>query len=204
MRLALVPLLTLALTGCSTDVPTKAGPPPSVPLRPPGLGFRVKWPGSPRESGGPGRYSAALTVNTPQGEVTYSASVNELPTAELAGKAPRDVLAAKLAGTAGQEFSRKEVAVGPKKYPGLDVTWWGGATQVGRRLAVLAGAKVYELSVWGPDMGSIRSPEAEAFFNSLTIDESTARAAVGSGLALTSGFLAGRVGNPMDAPVWGH
>src|SRR2546422_136495 len=67
----------------------------------------------------------------------------------------------------------KEIEHGPKKYPGLDISTQSvtgsGKPLIGRRVVVMAGPRIYDLSVSGTVEGLMQLPEVKEFFESFNI-----------------------------------
>jgi hypothetical protein len=136
-------------------------------------GLALMWPGTPTESsqiittdlGELKDYSAMLTEKRPNGLRVFSAAVLEFPEKQVEGQSPRMLLAACVFASKKDETSRKDVEYGPRKYPGFAITtrrgkWWG------RRLAVLAGRRFYDLSVTATSQALLRDGDVEVFFDS--------------------------------------
>jgi hypothetical protein len=176
-----ISLLAVSLTavGCWRGNPKAGGIPAALGG---GLSFapglRLNWPGPPSEnsqiiSDGAGdqkHYTATFTDRSPRGVVTYFAYVCEYPAKALAGTTPQELVAAHVFSSKGDETSRKEIVHGPGKHPGLDITTRSG-NRFGRKLVVMAGTRLYAVEIMSPSEELLRGPEAEAFFNSLAIDE---------------------------------
>src|SRR5262249_27790850 len=139
-------------------------------------GVKRKGPGPPAEHGNtaPGEggdvktYTASYADRSPNGVLIYEASVLEYPTETPGSLAPAELLTAYLAGTARDETSRKQIAFGPNKYPGFDITSRPAGSH-SRQRPVLAGQRIYAISVTRRNEELIHSPEAEAFLGSLEI-----------------------------------
>lgn len=139
-------------------------------------GLTLKWPGKPSESsqilpgegGDEKHYTALFTDKLPAGAVTFSAFVIEFPDKALKGMSPQRFLAAYVAASKKDETSRKEVEHGPKKYPGLEITTHARGL-FGRKLVVLAGSRLYEVSVSSKSEEALKAPEVKAFLESLAL-----------------------------------
>jgi hypothetical protein len=182
MRLVtLIALLVgpLTVAGCWRGGPQAGGIPAAQGGRltfAPGL--RLNWPGSPSEdsqiipdgAGDQKYYTATFTDRSPRGIVSYSAYVCEYPPQALAATTPEEMVSAHVFASRKYETGRKEVAYGPRTNPGLDITTRSGDL-FGRRLVVMAGARLYEVAVTSRSEELLRGSEAEKFFNSFAIEE---------------------------------
>jgi hypothetical protein len=83
--------------------------------------LHLQWPGTPDESqqivGNSKHYTARLTRKGASGTLYLSLNVDEDP--GFAKLAPKDALDSFTFAFRKNETSRKEIEVGPKKYPGL-------------------------------------------------------------------------------------
>ena len=140
----------------------------------------LKWPGKPFESsqvlttkdGEQKHYSAMFADKRPDGLVLFSAFVEEFPEKALKGTSAKQLLAAYVLAFRKEETSRKELEHGPKKYPGLDITSQHASPsgiRFNRKLVVLAGRRIYCISVDCKDKEFLNRPEVKAFFESLAI-----------------------------------
>jgi hypothetical protein len=140
--------------------------------------FALKWPGKPSESNqvlatdnGPEKhYRAMFADKLTRGVTLYSASVEEFPEKTLKGTSPNELLVAYVHAFKKHETSRKEVEHGKKKYPGLEITSRRDK-HFGRRLVVMAGSRIYDVSVVGPTEDALKAPTVKAFFDSLAVGD---------------------------------
>jgi hypothetical protein len=137
----------------------------------------LKWPGRPSESsqvlqteaGDEKHYSATYTDKRSGGAVVFAAFAIEFPEKALKGTSPKELLAAYVFASKKDETSRKEVTHGPKKHPGLDITT-RAAKLFRRKLVIMAGLRLYEVSVTSKDEQALKTPEVKVFFDSLAIE----------------------------------
>jgi hypothetical protein len=138
----------------------------------------LKWPGSPHESsqvipsdvGEEKHYDATFTDRrSPDTIVPYSAFVIDFPEKALKGKAPRDFLNAYVFASQKHETARKEVELGRCKHPCLEITTHSGDL-FDRRLVVMAGPRLYEVSVSSRKEQALRDVQVKKFFESLVIE----------------------------------
>jgi hypothetical protein len=168
--------LSIAVGGCSKASSTSGGNQQAdgwnqsslKPIR------NLKWPGAPDESqimptkaGEETHYRAMLTHKQPEGNVLFSASVTQFPGK---GADPNDLLEWYLFSSQKSEISRKKIEVGPNKHPGFDITT-RSASIFGRMVVVMAGPRLYEVSVTTKNEKLLGGPEVKAFIDSFTLDE---------------------------------
>jgi len=135
--------------------------------------FSVKWPGKPSEHsqvlqtelGEEKHYSAMFADKSPSGSVLYFAAVEELPKKALKEFGARKLLEAYVFAFKKEETSRKEITFGKGKYPALDITTHARKL-FGRRLVILAGNRIYDVSVTSSDEQALKAPQVKAFFES--------------------------------------
>jgi hypothetical protein len=140
--------------------------------------FLLNWPGAPTEGDGviwtkegqQRHYSATFMDRPPGGIVVYTLSVIEWPEKTLAGLEAKQKLDAYVFSQKRDETSRQAIEYGPKKYPGLDMTT-GSGDAVGRRIVIVAGPRLYDLSVAASNQEALRSPAVAEFFHSFAIQE---------------------------------
>jgi hypothetical protein len=138
----------------------------------------LKWPGKPSEnsqilSTGAGEekhYSAIFTDKRPAVVLVFAAFVIEFPDKALQETSPKELLAAYVFASKKAETSRKEVAHGAKKHPGLEITTRSDK-HFGRKLIVVAGKRLYEVAVTSKKEELLTAPDVKAFFKSLAVEE---------------------------------
>jgi hypothetical protein len=136
----------------------------------------LKWPGKAFESseilstehGDEKHYSALFSNKGGSGVVTFSAFVIEFPDKAVKGTTPKELLTAYAFASKDDETSRKEVEHGPMKYPGLEISTKARGL-FGRKLVVLAGSRLYEVSVSSKKEEALKAPEVKAFLESLAL-----------------------------------
>jgi hypothetical protein len=136
----------------------------------------LKWPEKPIESSqvidtlhGPQKHYNAMLLNR-QDRTLYAAAVLEFPEKALKGSSPKDLVAAYVFGSKSQETSRKEVEHGKRKCPGLEITT-KNEKGLSRKLVVMAGSRIYEVSVTSPTEASLQAPSVKAFLESLAVGD---------------------------------
>ncbi len=165
-------------SGCSKGAP--AAPAQAEPAFDPKL--ILKWPGTPSENRQaiPGEagfkgYSAMLTDKRAGGFIIFAANVNEYPEKTLLEEDPKALLETYLLAFKENEISRKEVKHGSKQYPGLEINAWSiaasGPPLISRRLVVMAGPRMYYISVTGSNKELMNAPEVQAFFDSFDVKD---------------------------------
>src|SRR6476660_7976313 len=135
--------------------------------------LQLQWPGTPDEDrtiiGDSKHYSALLTHKGTKGTILLSAFVDEDP--GFAKLSPKDALDSYTFAFRKNETSRKEIEVGPKKYPGLEITSKdtsaAGKVRFERKLVYVAGTRIASVSVSSTDEKLVNGPEASAFLDSL-------------------------------------
>jgi hypothetical protein len=134
----------------------------------------LKWPGKPTESSQVDEgtslrhYSASFADKQATGLTLFWADVEEFPEKMLKGTSPKELLTAYVLGSKRNEISRKEIEHGPKKYPGLEITT-RTEKHFGRRLVVMPGSRIYDLSVTSKTAEGLKVPAVTAFLESLAI-----------------------------------
>lgn len=68
------------------------------------------------------------------------------------------------------EFTRKDIEHGPKKYPGVDITSHS-KNSFTRNVMVMAGLRIYNVSVTCRQEKTLESAKVRDFFDSFGIDE---------------------------------
>jgi hypothetical protein len=140
------------------------------------FGLRLNWPGEPHESnqdlpskeGVWKNYMGTFTERGQDEVVIFSAYVMELPTLEQSS--PKDLFEASVLPMQRDEFTRKDIEHGPKKYPGVDITRHSKKS-FSRNVQVMAGLRIYNISVTCHKEKSLESAKVRDFFDSFGIDE---------------------------------
>jgi hypothetical protein len=182
MRVAVPFLLQGALlvaVGCSRGAGSPGANPPAQARQ---LSFNpkltLKWPGVPTEdsqimpieTGDVKHYSALFADKQPTGIIIYGAHVMEYPAKTLEVTSPKELLMAYVFAFQKDETSRKEIEHGHDKYAGLEISRHRG-DRFDRLLVVMAWPRLYSVEVSSKREELLGSPEVEAFFNSLAIEE---------------------------------
>jgi hypothetical protein len=136
----------------------------------------LKWPGKASESsqilstedGDEKHYTALFSKKGTAGVVIFSAFVIEFPDKALKSTTAKTLLAAYVFSSKDDETSRKEVEHGPKKYPGLEISTHARGL-FGRKLVVMAGSRLYEVSVSSKSEEALKAPEVKTFLESLAL-----------------------------------
>jgi len=139
--------------------------------------LHLQWPGTPDESrqivGDSKHYTAMLTHRSANGILFLSANVDEDP--GFAKLSPKEALDSYTFAFRKHETSRKEIEVGPKKYPGLEITkkdaTAAGKVRFERELVYVDGSRIASVSVSSTDENLVNGPEASAFLDSLLTRE---------------------------------
>jgi hypothetical protein len=138
----------------------------------------VDWPGKPEadvSSVGIGRiYYAQFREIKEAGGRLYVLSVNELSDEVKEVPSPRERLEASATATKPDETKRTPLEFGPRKLPGLEIECKSGkeGRMVFQRILLFVdGRRVYNVSVSGRDVESLRKDKATAFFDSARLPE---------------------------------
>jgi hypothetical protein len=143
----------------------------------------LKWPAAPREShqalpveGGEFKiYSASLTEKRPGGLIIFGVDVEEYPEKTLKAYKPGEMLTEHEIPFHKEETNRKEIEHGRKKYPGFDITRQhvnpSGRILFMRSLVVMAGPRIYAVSVSSTKEEWLSGPDVKEFFDSFEIRE---------------------------------
>jgi hypothetical protein len=164
-------VLSIAVGGCSRAGPTSGGNQQTAGGNQPGFkpGLNLKWPGTPTVlAGDQEHYAATLTQKEPEGLIVFSAFVMQYP--ELQGADPNELLGAYVFGSQKSEISRKKIEFGRDKHPGFDIATRSGS-RFGRKIVVMAGPRLYEISVLSTNEKLLGGPEVRAFIDSFKPDE---------------------------------
>jgi hypothetical protein len=139
--------------------------------------LELKWPGKPEESSQVIKdgsfeqkdYTAHFVLKRATGNISFWASVAELPIKEMREN-PKVALAAYVLAFKKDETSRKEIEHGPKKFPGFEIA---SRTKFGfdRKVVVIAGQRIYQISVQSRDEDLLKIEEVKAFMKSLAIKD---------------------------------
>jgi|SRR5262245_1155457 len=146
--------------------------PPAAPV----LGLKVTWPGPPEENlqanpgGGVERSYHATYVARSAGRVLlFSAFVDDFGV--RAGElSPDDRLAASVTAFQKDEVSRTPIEHGPRRHPGFDIVSRRDG-KVTRKLVVVAGSRVFTVSVTTSKEELLEALEVKRFFESFAIEE---------------------------------
>jgi hypothetical protein len=138
--------------------------------------FVINWPGPPHEDstaivsehGQMSIYTALYTDRRPDGVLVLSVIAMEYPAAFQEELSAEERLEAALLGLKKSELSGKKLMHGPKNYPGLEVRKRTVGTS-SRRMAILAGRIMYDVSATSKEEKLLDLPEVDAFFKSFAI-----------------------------------
>ncbi|HKA07507.1 MAG TPA: hypothetical protein VKD71_09635 [Gemmataceae bacterium] len=130
--------------------------------------LHLQWPGAPEIVGDSKHYTATLIHKGANGTIFLSAHVDDDP--GFAKLSPRDALDSFTFAFRKNETSRKEIEVGPKKYPGLQITSkhdLNGRFRFERKLVYVSGTRIATVSVSSTNENLVNGSEASAFLDSL-------------------------------------
>jgi hypothetical protein len=113
-------------------------------------------------------YMGIFTDKGPDDVIIFTAGVMELPT--LQQNNPKDLLESSVLPLQRDEFTRKDIEHGPKKYPGADITSYSKKS-FSRHVVVMAGLRIYTISVTCREEASLDNSKVRKFLESFGIDE---------------------------------
>jgi hypothetical protein len=149
--------------------------------------FSICWPETPEEThsisspsdGIERRYHASCVVQA-KGEVSiFGVFVHEYSTKVFDTISREQLLEAHVFGFKKFETNRKRLESGPNKYPGFDIAsrmkvHEHSRVTFGRRHVVLAGMRLFDVSVSCSNEESLNRPEVQTFFQSFAISDEKA------------------------------
>lgn len=163
-----LPVVIVCVAGCGSPEPTV---PASKHLRFAGVP-PLKWPGEPKAEVEPiplKKYTAQYTDGTGKEFTHYTLTILEYPDEFADRLSPTKMLGDMAKSLTSTEVSRREIKMGARGYPGLDLRT-KGREQVSRVVIVATGTRVYTVSVLADAEEKLTTPAAEAFFDSFTLE----------------------------------
>jgi hypothetical protein len=139
-------------------------------------GLTLKWPGPPSENiqATPGgglepTYAATYVSRSPGRFLLFSAGVTDFGPKVAEEMSPEDLLAASVTAFQKDEVSRTPIEHGPRRHPGFDIVSRRDG-KVTRKVVVVAGSRVFTVSVTTSKEELLEDLEVKAFFQSFAVE----------------------------------